>query len=315
MVKAKPSTRKPSVRSVGASATVEPVIGAKLGATARYSREHKTTLKGVIPEDVIREDASARRTLFSPLRALAGYVTDRIEQKREIARIYDHQVIEMVLQKAEERRKVPASAIVSPIPTKFAVHFLERASLEELGSPLVDLWANLLASASEQFEPYHLHFVDILSRLSSKQALLFQAMIQRSSSLYDLEITMERTGRWGDVRGLQETLELELTDKTWSKDRNEICNILKGTFTNPMIIFVYGDVSSSRDQTDFNYLEPSDYRDDQQVDYAILEANGVIRGVDTGLFKVNALMISAVYFYLTPLGFYLAKACKLLPEK
>jgi hypothetical protein len=60
---------------------------------------------------------------------------------------------------------------------KFIVPFLEQASLEEPSSTLVDLWANLLASAAEEFDPHHIYFVSMISRMSPSQGKVLKEII------------------------------------------------------------------------------------------------------------------------------------------
>jgi len=62
-----------------------------------------------------------------------------------------------------------------------------------------------------------------------------------------------------------------------------------------------------------NYFECSldyrVYRDQEEVDYSILEAVGLIRRVETNFIDVGLWSLSLVYYHLTDLGFYFAKAC------
>jgi hypothetical protein len=54
---------------------------------------------------------------------------------------------------------------------------------------------------------------------------------------------------------------------------------------------------------------PTNYRDQDEVDYSILEAVGLIRRVETGFFRVADWSLSLTYYHLTDLGFYFSKAC------
>ena len=54
------------------------------------------------------------------------------------------------------------------------------------------------------------------------------------------------------------------------------------------------------------------YADDDEVDYSILEAVGLIRRVDTEFFDVENWAISVVYYHLTDLGFHFSLACGLV---
>lgn len=63
----------------------------------------------------------------------------------------------------------------------------------------------------------------------------------------------------------------------------------------------YYEVSS-----DMEYLT---YRDDDEVDYSILEAVGLIRRVETGFFDVGGWAVSAIYYHPTELGYHFSLAC------
>ena len=49
------------------------------------------------------------------------------------------------------------------ISNKFIVNYLEKALLEDKDDELVELWANLLISAAENYNPLQIHFVSVIS--------------------------------------------------------------------------------------------------------------------------------------------------------
>jgi hypothetical protein len=51
------------------------------------------------------------------------------------------------------------------------------------------------------------------------------------------------------------------------------------------------------------------YKDDDEIDYAILQAVGLIKRVEIGFFNVKDWAIGFTYFHLTELGFHFAVAC------
>lgn len=67
-----------------------------------------------------------------------------------------------------------------PIPSKFLIPFLEKSSLEEEGSPLVERWADLLASSASNPSTAHPRLVAILSEITGDQALLLQKIARNN---------------------------------------------------------------------------------------------------------------------------------------
>ncbi len=65
---------------------------------------------------------------------------------------------------------------------------------------------------------------------------------------------------------------------------------------------------TTKDYFDMNF-EYRAYKDDDEVDYAILEAVGLIKKVEVDFFNVAEWAISFSYYHLTELGFHFAVAC------
>jgi hypothetical protein len=64
----------------------------------------------------------------------------------------------------------------------------------------------------------------------------------------------------------------------------------------------------------FSYSTYKD--DDDEVDYAILEAVGLIKRVETDFFEVKDWALSIIYYHLTELGRQFAVACGMVhPDK
>jgi hypothetical protein len=136
--------------------TVDIGLGAKASLEAKVSTEIPAQSSGRLLDaltDIIR--------LFSERRGLKA---DQIRLQRE-------EVLFEVMRKARRRMEIENQPI-SPLPNKFLVPFLEKASLEELGSVLIDRWADLLASCSADPTSAHPRFVQILSEVTGKDALL-----------------------------------------------------------------------------------------------------------------------------------------------
>jgi hypothetical protein len=170
-----------------------PRISAKAEATAHVGAvakiERKKTITEIIPEDVTRAKASAWLTLISPITHWAGLKGDQLAFKRDLLRIQQDETLDRIARRTLARL-ANSKSVPEPVPPKFLIPFLEKASLEDPDSDLIGLWANLLASAAIQYNPHFVHFSNIISQLSSKQGELFERLIGkhgRTRALIDLE--------------------------------------------------------------------------------------------------------------------------------
>lgn len=186
----------------------------------------------------------------------------------------------------------------------------------------MELWANLLLSAVENYDPRQLHFVNIISQMSSRQAKLFETVIGTDAER-ELELGWDRiewylqsnrikeyiTTMLKETITIPETAELNLT-KTIEK-LSDIC----GQWLNSLgVEFVYGDVGSYRDRTEMREIECNwtNYEDEDEIDYEILASLGLIERVDTGFMLVDKFEFTLKYYHITPLGVSFAKACKIV---
>ncbi len=68
------------------------------------------------------------------------------------------------------------------VPNKFLVPFLEKASLEDWASELRDAWANLLFRAATKYDTKLNVYVDILSKISAREAQFLQRVYYQRRS-------------------------------------------------------------------------------------------------------------------------------------
>ncbi len=111
--------------------------------------------------------------LFGPVLELADWGADYIRFARWKTGV-------KVFTRAQEIAK---DARIEPkqVPVKFLVPFMEKCSLEDEDSQLVDLWAKLLVSAFDDFGSKHTVFVDILSQIGPSEAKTLRCMWERES--------------------------------------------------------------------------------------------------------------------------------------
>jgi len=59
----------------------------------------------------------------------------------------------------------------------------------------------------------------------------------------------------------------------------------------------------------------SEYEEDDEVDYEILAALGLIQKIDTGFILIDKFEFTLKYYCITPLGINFAKACRIVIPK
>jgi hypothetical protein len=204
---------------------------------------------------------------------------------------------------------------VKPVPVKFMVPFLEQASLEDPESSLVELWANLLASAAEGFDPHHIHFISIISRMSPAQGQILKELIDTESVQPLAEVVrdldeiyaphvIERNVVSEVAEGVEDN---EIVDDLTFSERIKRYFSCRGI---QMVHAAYGN-QETEEFYDISF-ENRGYGGSQNVDCLILQALGLIQIVDTTFFDVDRWSLTLSYRYLTVLGLEFAKACKIV---
>lgn len=107
------------------------------------------------------------RRLFGPAATELGEIlADKV-------RSYRAKNLEKVLEAAKVRI---GNEDAQELPLRFSIPFFEKASLDD-DVELIERWANLLASATLDYKPEKLAFIDILARLSPAEAKLLENMV------------------------------------------------------------------------------------------------------------------------------------------
>ncbi|QOZ52665.1 DUF2442 domain-containing protein [Bradyrhizobium sp. CCBAU 53338] len=299
--------KKPSRAKLQATASAKAEVVAK----ASYERKRVTT--EVIPPDVTRARTSAWLDLVSPLTEWAGLKGDELRLKRAQLRLQQEDVLGEIVRRAQTRIK-GSTAELKPIQNKFLVPFLEKASLEDEESSLIDLWAGLLASAAEGGSSQHIHFVSIISQLSPAQGSLFAKLIHtKSEERLGLAMDYIKNLEFHAVRdALTKRLEPILASLPTAFDpiESKIAEYLDCLG----VAVVYGDlgIASPDNFVEIDFPNGEIYSDAIDVDFSILEAVGLIRRVETTFVAKEIYSISLVYYHLASMGFHFAKACGLV---
>ena len=118
-------------------------------------------LKAEIPPATTGRILDALTDIIRPFTERQGLKADQIRLQRE-------DVALEIAKKTRDRAEIEQIQL-HPVPIKFLVPFFEKASLEDVDNEMQDRWAALLLSASKEYQATHLTFIDILSRMSSRE--------------------------------------------------------------------------------------------------------------------------------------------------
>lgn len=295
-----PRKRKSTVPDTATNTTsgVELRASAKLEASAKY--EVKKTVQEVIPEDVTRAKVGAWLTIISPITHWAGLKGDELRYKRELLRLQQEETLLKIAKKYDKRRNKEKPT--KQVPPKFLVPFLERASLEQPDSDLVDLWSNLLVSAAEEYNPHYVHFTSIISQLSSVQARLFAGLVKQHEEIAVIEEAYSLSMGYID----------DCINKAYEEYLSIICENVT-VFIGDVLEskgFVWASIAYESSNTLMRMRRGINF----EVDYSILMALGLVKIVKAKVYsgdKDEESSIEVEYYDITTLGLAFAEACRL----
>ena len=249
----------------------KPVVTARakanVEAVAKVAYIRKRTTSEVIPPDVTRARATAWLDLISPLTEWAGLKGDALRQKREVLGLQREDTLAEIARRFAQRRSRRKKEI--PIPNKFLVPFLEQSSLEDRNSPLVDLWANLLVSATEEFAQNHIYFISVISRISQAQAKIFTGMIG-SENLSALEKARDQIAATYEFHAIQDFV-TEIINRRDPQDDDEFSEEIVELFYMAGISVVHSAFENNETKAYRDISFPYGYYvDNDEADYSIL---------------------------------------------
>jgi hypothetical protein len=146
----------------------------EIGASAKL--EIRKSIKETVPEDVTRAKADAWLDLIKPITQWAGLKGDALEYKRKLLRIQQEETLLRIGMRMRERIS-QAEGTPKPIPTKALVPLLEKASLEDPESALIEAWANLGASAALNYDVEVIEFLEILAKIGVRERNILERLI------------------------------------------------------------------------------------------------------------------------------------------
>ncbi|MBO6669664.1 Abi-alpha family protein [Parvibaculum sp.] len=135
----------------------------------------KAEVKTEIPKESSGRLLDALTDIIRPFSEQRGLRADQIRLQRE-------DVLLEIARRAKRRLSLEGREPES-LPNKFLVPFLEKASLEDIeDEALVNAWANLLSSASSNFDERMVRYVSVLAELGPDQSRFLDALAKNNES-------------------------------------------------------------------------------------------------------------------------------------
>jgi hypothetical protein len=241
--------------------------------------------------------------LLRPISESLGYLEDKIQLRRQ-------QTLLEIARRAKER----IDLIEKPtqvIPQKFFLPLLEKASLEDISNDtLLDMWANLIATAATENVQMLGQYTNILSNIVPKQVHLLTKMLSvdeddphNAGHHVDNYYYLNQTGLPGT---LNEHSEIEIEDAEEFADAVVSSLNIKGvaidtiniSYTDPML------------GEGFSLGSPDGiYSDKDFLDFENLVRLGLIDRTEVKRHKVGIFDIDVHYYVVNPVGIDLFACC------
>lgn len=146
----------------------KPRVSIELGASAKA--EFKAEIRGEIPSSSVGRMFDALTDAIRPFTEKRGLRADEIRLQRE-------DVLLMIAERAQERLRIE-NREADPVPNRVLIPFLEKASwTDPEDTKLQEAWANVLAARANPDGNEKAIFVDILSKITAKEALLLEDIV------------------------------------------------------------------------------------------------------------------------------------------
>jgi hypothetical protein len=138
--------------------------------------ESPVSLKGEVKIEIPKKSAGrlldALTDAIRPFTESRGLRADQIRLQRE-------DVLIEIAKRAEKRLAIEGGS-PQPVPAKFLIPFMEKASLEGGTSELIDTWAKLLATASQNYDSGLIRYTSVLAELSPREVKFLDRVVNAS---------------------------------------------------------------------------------------------------------------------------------------
>lgn len=262
----------------------------------------KMEVKTEVPSASSGRTLDAVTDLLRPISEAFGMLGDQIQLRRQ-------KTLDEIARRTRNRL-VAAGKPIQPIPAKFFLPLLEKASLEDVNDDaLIDMWANLIATASTEHVQMLGQYINILSNIVPKQVLILEEMFNlgdeekpiEAGHLIDNYYYLNQTGlpgtldQYADIRNAEEFC-----------DRVVDALGIKGVAIDTINIFFVDEKLGAG----LSVASPdSIYSDADFLDFENLVRLGLIDRTEVKRHRVGVFDIDVHYYITTPVGVDLYACC------
>jgi hypothetical protein len=277
---------------------MKPPVNVEIGFGA------KAEIKAEIPSSSAGRFVDAITDIVRPFSEKRGLRADLINLERQA-------VLNEIAKKVRERLEI-ANKPITPLPNKVLLPLLEKASLEDSGDTvLVEMWANLIATAATEEVTLVSQYIEILSQIASRQALLLEEMLLKGERRGELTVSdfrdsydyLNQTGLPAIIRAKEQCSSPEELGEFLLDNINVL-----GVAVD--VLQVYTDKESG----DWESTAPDDIFSDARIhDFDMLERLGLLRKVEIKGERFMGFGVYLHYYIVTPIGCDLFACCN--PKK
>jgi len=254
-----------------------------------------------VPPNSSARTLDALTDLFRPISEGLGFIGDKIQLQR--------QKTLLEIAKRTKKRLAFIEKPVRPIPQKFFLPLLEKASLEDISdSTLINMWANLIATASTENVEMLGQYVNILSNIVPRQVVLLEEMFDfddedgtyDAGHLIDNYYYLNQTGLPGTINRYSHLKDPKVfADNLLSELR------IKGVAIDTIAVYLVDGCGE-----DVTISSPDGlYSDRKYLDFENLLRLGLIDKTEIKQYKIGMFDVDLHYYVVTPVGIDLYACC------
>jgi hypothetical protein len=236
---------------------------------------------------------------FSPGTETLGLLGDAVR----LARV---EVAATVTQHAKEIADANGLKLTVP-PLKFLVPFFEKASTEDKDdATLMEMWAQLLASAGANYNANQLRYTSLLAEMSPTQATILDGIARNFEGVLGEGRVFDPDRLFYSLVESRLISDLKRIDET---DPDQLLDAIMNEIAFPGVSVVLVQCEMRADGTTFDWTGDTVYRDTLSIDFEILRSMGLLAKVETEFIDLKHAAITVILYHVTELGLDFWRAC------
>lgn len=258
-------------------------------------------IKTEIPKESSGRALDALTDLIRPVTESFGLVGDKIALHRQ-------KVLHEIAKRTKKRLEM-LNKDAKPIPPKFLVPLLEKASLEDVNDEkMIDMWSNLLATSATENVELLGQYTTILAEITSSQVRLMERILrlnegetQKAGIFIDNFYYLNQSGLPASIAKFSHLDSIESFADSLAGEFD-----INGVALDCINIFFQDESRGAG----MSVTSPDGvYSDAQFYDFENLTRLGLLAKCEVKQYKVGLFDVDAHYYAVTPVGIDLYACC------